>query len=866
MSISTGLTALDGVLQGVRPGDNLVWQTDTHRDYLPFVRPFCEHAAAAGEKVVYFRFAAQRPVLVEMDNVERVELKPEEGFELFITRIHDKIQQEGKGRKYVFDSMSDLAFGCFSDRMVGNFFKLTCPFLTEMGDVTYFAILRYYHSYHATQHITETTQFLLDVYRYKGKLHIQPQKAFGRFSPTLFMLHEWDNEAFVPIKESGRISDVLAASPWPGLRSASYRQIGVWDKQFMHGEEVLTSINNNEIPKEKADVVFGRLVPLAISSDPRIQKLVKEYFTLADLIYTWKRMIGSGMIGGKSVGVLLARAILKKHDSRWDDLLEAHDSFFIGSDVFYTFLVENGCWWERRNQKDPHTFLHGIDEAQDKILKGAFPEYIIKRFSDMIEYFGQSPIIVRSSSLLEDNFGNAFAGKYESVFCANQGTHEERLGEFINAVRTIYASTMSREALTYRAKRGVLDRDEQMALLVQRVSGAPHGSWFFPQVAGVAFSFNSYAWSKKIDPEAGVMRIVFGLGTRAVDRADDDYTRVVALNAPEVRPEASFDQVRRYAQRRVDLLDLKDNCFRNADFIDIAGQCADIPMPLFAIKDRAAEKFYEDRGRNTDKSWILTFDALFAKAGFHKQIHAMLTTLKEVYGTHVDVEFAANFQKDGAYKINLLQCRPLQVKMDLESAAPLPNIAPGQIVLEANGGVIGHSRRMKLDWIIYVVPQVYGKLPEGDRYQIANLIGRVCHHPDLAEEQQVMLVGPGRWGTSTASLGIPVSFGDIHTASVMCEIDSMHEGLVPDLSLGTHFFNEMVEMNILYLAYFAGKKENSLNAEFLTGLPNRLAELFPEDARWSDAVRVLKVKRKELKKALCLSADSPKQRALVYLD
>ena len=594
---SSGLPALDHVLQGVRLGDNVVWRIDAIEDYLPFVDAFVRHTLQHGEKCIYFRFAHDQAALSTVPGLDVETLNPMEGFEQFITRIHNRISREGKGRNYIFDSMSDLAFGCFSDRMVGNFFKLTCPFLYEMETVAYFPILRYYHSYHATQPITDTTQLLLDVYRYRDRLYIQPQKVDRRFSPTLFQLHEWTGDLFTPVQESGHITEVLSASPWPGLRSASYRLIGVWDKQFMHGEEMLAACQRGDIPPEKTAEVFDRLVHLAISREERVQRMIREHFTLADLIYIWKRMIGSGQIGGKSVGMLLARAILRKKDPDLADRLEAHDSFFIGSDVFYTYLVENNCWWDRKQQTDPRTFLEGIDKTREKILKGIFPEYLVKRFTDMLEYFGQSPIIVRSSSLLEDNFGNAFAGKYESVFCANQGTLSERLAEFMNAIRFIYASAMSGDALSYRLKRGVLDQDEQMALLVQRVSGAPHDRYFFPQMAGVAFSYNSYAWNRRIDPEAGVMRIVFGLGTRAVDRADDDYTRVVALNAPDLRPESNFDEVRRYTQRRLDLLDLSANKFDNAHFLDIAALCDDVPLDLFAVKDRALEKYYEERGK-----------------------------------------------------------------------------------------------------------------------------------------------------------------------------------------------------------------------------------------------------------------------------
>ncbi len=186
---------------------------------------------------------------------------------------------------------------------------------------------------------------------------------------------------------------------------------------------------------------------------------------LSELAVDWSsdRMLGTGLIDGKSVGMLMARAILRKKDPQWNDILEPHDSFFIGSDVFYTFLVQNGCWWIRRKNKDLDTLLESVEQARLMIHAGEFPKYILEQFKEMLNYFGQVPIIVRSSSLLEDNYGNSFSGKYESVFCTNQGTPEERLEAFVNAARTVYASTMDKEALVYREKRGLLDHDEQMA-------------------------------------------------------------------------------------------------------------------------------------------------------------------------------------------------------------------------------------------------------------------------------------------------------------------------------------------------------------------------------------------------------------------
>ena len=218
---STGLPALDQVLQGIRPGDNVAWQLDELRDFSPFIEAFIGHAIACGERVIYFRFAHSKPPISSARGLEVENLEAIDGFEQFMTRIHRRITQEGKGKHYIFDLVSDLNFGCFSDRMVGNFFKLTAAYLHQMEAVSYFPVLRNHHCYHATQPITETTQILLDVYRVRDRLYVQPQKVAERFSPTLFLLHEWQGDHFTPVKESGHITEVLNSRSWPGLPSAS---------------------------------------------------------------------------------------------------------------------------------------------------------------------------------------------------------------------------------------------------------------------------------------------------------------------------------------------------------------------------------------------------------------------------------------------------------------------------------------------------------------------------------------------------------------------------------------------------------------------------------------------------------------------
>ncbi|MBN1671800.1 MAG: PEP/pyruvate-binding domain-containing protein [Kiritimatiellae bacterium] len=869
MQLSTGLEGLDRVLRGLMPGDNLVWQVDSIRDYEPFVEPYVRYACENRQKLIYFRFADHEPLVKPERGVLIRELEPEKGFDPFLQGVHSTINEAGRGNLYLFDCLSELAPDWCSDRMLGNFFMLTCPYLYDRAAIAYFAVLRHRHSFHAVRPITNTTQILIDVYRHEEKLYIHPLKVQHRHSNTMYMLHVWEGDEFLPVKQSGIITELLKAVPWSRQDAASL-QLGYWSKTFADAEAIQVNLENGVDCQAVADDYFRRILRMLISTDDAVLRLADEYLTLKDLLKIRRRMIGTGLLGGKSVGMLIARAILRKRDRRWDGILEMHDSFYVGADVFYTYLVQNGCWWMMQKHKTTHALDDDTETARRRILAGEFPEYIVAQFSDMLDYFGQSPIIVRSSSLLEDNFGNAFAGKYESVFCANQGGPHKRLEDFLSAVRMVYASTMSEEALQYRYNRGLLGQNEQMALLIQRVSGATYGNLFFPQAAGVGFSFNPWVWHETIDPKAGVLRLVFGVGTRAVDRADDDYTRLVALNAPQRRPETSFDEVRQYAQRRVDVLDLEANQLTSARFEAILEKChALLPVDMFAADDRNLAR----RARTGDRpvrpsfaSRVLTFDRLLKETPFVEDMRLLLQTLQEAYDYPVDVEFTLNFFDGKTYRINLLQCRPLQVRDVDPVATPPEPLAEEDLVLVSRGAVVGKSALIDVAWFVYVVPASYGKLPIGDRYDVARLIHDITHHKDVAGGP-IMLLGPGRWGTQSPALGIPVTFADIEHVSVLCEIVTMREDLVPDVSLGTHFLNELVEMDMLYLAFFPKQSENYLSRRFFEESPNELLRLLPGAQKWESIVRAVRsADTIPAGASVRLNANALEQKVVCYVD
>ena len=859
--MSTGLDELDKVIQGVRPGDNIVWQVDEIEDYVRFVHPFCRKADETGGQLIYFRFAGHEPVVPAGVKANVYQLHPEDGFESFIDEIFTVIEKYGHGVFYVFDLLSELSVDWYSDSMLGNFFMLACPYLNDYDTAAYFALLRNRHTPQTVKAIHDTAQVIIDVYSNNEEIYVQPLKVFTRHTDTMYMLHQWRDDDFKPVTQSAVVSGILEKMPYKGL-NFPYDELDMWNRIFARAREIQNEDNKGVKPGKEYEEYRQRLLRMVVTRDKRLLRLAEKYFTLADLLDIGSRMIGTGLVGGKTVGMLLARAILRKKSGRWAGKLEPHDSFFIGSDVFYTYLIKSKCWWARWKQRHGKNYLDGTEETHRRLINGEFPEEIQNKFKEILNYYGQSPIIVRSSSLLEDAYGNSFSGKYESIFCANQGTPEERLADFISAVKRVYASTMNKDALQYRYQRGLLDRDEQMALLVQRVSGAVYDKFFFPQVAGVGFSYNLYAWSKEIDPKAGVLRLVFGLGTRAVNRSDDDYTRIVAVNEPLKRPEANFSELKKYAQRKIDVLSLRENRFKSDYFSDIVKDLKDLPLDLFASRDTEIESFMRERNQSDLFPYVITFENLFQETSLVSDLKEILGTLQDAYHYPVDIEFTANFIEREDFRINLLQCRPYQVKKGRGIVKEPGQIKEEDLILSTKGPVIGGSLQAEIDRLIFVVPAAYSELPEKDKYLVATLIGRLSGITQKGKT--IMLVGPGRWCTTTPSLGVPVQFREISNVSVLCEIAEMHEGLIPDVSLGTHFFNDLVELDILYLAVYPDKNGNILNREFLVNAPNNLGKLLPDASGWDEVVRVIDYSIGNAAETIYLNINSVEQKGICY--
>jgi len=631
-----------------------------------------------------------------------------------------------------------------------------------------------------------------------------------------------------------------------------------------------------ELPEEKCKQVRHHreevtvvLIKRMISDQMDFVRLAKEYLDAEDFSVIDERRTGEGKIGGKAAGMMLAWKILQREDA--DDEIDLRgrvvipDSYFFGADVFYAFHAINGLEpfinQKYKTQEEIEADYPGIQETY---ARARFPDHVLRRLREMLIEVGNTPLIVRSSSLLEDNFGFSFAGKYESFFCANQGALEENLAALTTAIAQVYASVLSPDALLYRQQMGLVDYDERMGILIQKVQGQRYGDFFLPTLAGVGFSRNPFRWNRRIRPEDGLLRLVWGLGTRAVDRVGEDYPRMVALGQPRLRPETNASRIRRYSQRFVDFIDLQANAFRTLPVDQVLQP--DYPgIQLLASVDRGdyLQPIYAP-GTLGRVPLVLTFDDLLKNQEFVALMRTALKKLERHYGRPVDVEFTVEVSPRRPYSfiLHLLQCRPLSSQEWGESQRIPTDVPPEDVVFLARR-LVPRGRVNRIRYVVYVDPAQYDRVPDFEtRFELARVVGRINQR---MEGECFILMGPGRWGTSNVELGLKVGYADIYNTRALIEIAQSRTDDTLEVSYGTHFFQDLVESRIYPLPLYPDAPGTIFNRAFFDQAANSLADLLPADAQYAPFIKVIDVPAVAGGRTLELVMDSEQDEALAYL-
>ena len=828
--VNSGISQMDEEFDNIRLGDNVVWRVDRLEDFLLFARPYILSAIKDGRNVIYIRFASHEPFFEPQEGLKIINVELSHRFETFTVNIHEIIKQEGLEAFYIFDCLSELQTAWATDLMMGNFFQVTCPYLFTLDTVAFFPLIRGKHSFQAIAKIRDTTQLFLDVYSDQKHVYVRPDKIWNRYSERMFLPHVYDPESgsFTPMLDGVLASHFYQLLSQDAL-SVDRENKDSWDRFF----DMTEMLNENKVDVSEQ---CSRMCNIMMTRDETMRIMIKNNFTPEDYFVIKKRMIGTGMIGGKACGMLLARKILENHGPDIYEKLEPHDSFYIGSDVFYTFIVENHFWDLRIRQRTPEEYFSLADEFANRLLTGKFSRDMEEDFVKMLEHYGQDPIIVRSSSILEDGFGNAFAGKYESVFCPNVGNMDDRLKELEDAIRKVYASTMSKSALDYRKRRGLQARDEQMALLIQRVSGSYYGEYYMPCAAGVGYSYSPYRFMESLDQNAGMLRLVMGLGTSAVDRTEGSYPRLVSLDNPKATTAKDSIEKHKYSQRKLELINRAAGTLETVELGTIESELPLFLQRLLLEHDYETERMYRERGMNKDIKFI-SCQGIVEKPEIMDVFQKLLHTIQNTYQYPVDTEFTINFSEDGDYVINLLQCRPLQVVADTKEMNFPENPDGLDVLFQCEKSAMGLSRVEKLDMIVYVDPVNYYNLDYKYKYTIANVIGAI-NWQMRGTGKKLLLLTPGRIGTTSPELGVPTSFADISEYTAICEIADSKAGYNPELSYGSHFFQDLVESNILYNAIFENEKTKIFHPELLADYENKITTV---DSRFSDVANIVRV-------------------------
>jgi hypothetical protein len=519
-------------------------------------------------------------------------------------------------------------------------------------------------------------------------------------------------------------------------------------------------------------------------------------------------IIGGGTIGGKGRSLLFAIRALRDSSDENLRAVVLPRSRYIGTNVFKEFISRVPGLADLRRDAAP-------EELEAEFLKVDLPDIVTR---GIFEYLAEmrDPVAIRSSSMLEDSLKYSFAGKYMSPFLLN---NEESLPDRVKAVerqiKRVYARTYFPAATAYREKHGL--PDDLMGIIIMRISGRWRGDHYYPTTAGVGFSYNGRRWTTRVKREDGLIRMVFGLGTMSTKRG---YARTYSLTNPYLRPEGSSAyKVMKHSQEHfhvigratgelttIDIKEVWRDAFRwHPDFSTYASLYVyDENNGYFSPLDKMSI-FSPAEGKI-----CMPFESFpKAHAPFFKTMSSLLPLLQERMGIYADIEFAYEPLEN---RLELLQSRPLWID-EKELGSARPSCEDCETILMADRMVTDGSMD-SIKHMVFVDPEIYSTCQ--DFHSVARAIGDM--NRALGPEKYI-LVAPGRVGSSSPELGVPVRYDEITNVACIVEVGIPQTGHMPELSYGTHFFSDLETDGVYYMPVFHGEKNNVYNEEWFGRAP-----------------------------------------------
>lgn len=516
--------------------------------------------------------------------------------------------------------------------------------------------------------------------------------------------------------------------------------------------------------------------------------------------------IGSGSLGGKGRGLAFLCNFIENTDLR--KLIPGlpvviPKTTIIAVDEFNKFVEYN-------NINDLIYSGASYDQIRDAFMYGRMPDDLHDTLRKYVQTM-KKPLAVRSSGLFEDSLNQPFAGVYSSYMIPNNNTNEEiRLRELETAVKLVWCSIYTDSARAYFNAINCMIEEEKMAVILQEVVGNERNGRYYPNISGVAQSYNFYPFSY-IKPTDGFAVLAIGLGAYVVG---GEKTYRFCPKYPKLENSSIKDSIRD-SQTNFYALDLTKSGFdmiHNGEMASIAKysvkraeedgtleQCATV----YDMFNETISFDFEDRGpRIVNFAGILQYEYLpLAKA-----LTVLLDIFQQAMGAPVEIEYALD-RDNGEWKFYLLQIKPL-IKTEYNTTIDESRVDTDTIMLRAEKGM-GNGILNDLSDIIYVDIDNFDKLKTRE---IAEEVK--SFNTQMAQEnRKYILIGPGRWGTRDEMTGIPVLWSDISMAKVI--VEQGLEGYPLDASLGSHFFHNVTSMNVGYFAIAHQTAKTFVNMDML---------------------------------------------------
>ena len=581
--------------------------------------------------------------------------------------------------------------------------------------------------------------------------------------------------------------------------------------------------------------------------------IAKEVFSIHDLLEINRHRIGRGLIGSKAAELMLANRIL--HNSVDDEIRNAVgdiESIFIGSDVFYNFMMINNLMgWYDQKYKDENELWKDYPQLEEDFSKGELPQEVINKLKDVLNNFNGEPFIVRSSSKLEDSFTHPFNSMYRSISLANQGTPEENLKALLNAIRSIYASAFNPNALTYRKKNGLVDYTEEMAILIQKVPGHNSGPYYFPDISGIGGSRSPYKWKQDSPKDEGFLRFVVGMGNHATNRTGDDYSNIIELSEPNRRHTTFTSNEKNLMQQSMLVLNFKTN---QPEILDVQDVLSGNYPPLYLIAQKSDGEFFYSmqRGEDTDYYYVNCED-LIKKTNFTRLMRDILHQLERTYEKPVLVEYTAKLDmvdpRNINFKIQIHNCRPASLPENMRTPAVHSNTDDRRMLFTSDL-FIGSGILSDIRYVVYVDPKYYQKLYGRTKIEFCELLSDI--NQKLSQENFIFAAA-SRWG-AMENHGIPTEYRQIANAKALVELSGTNDTILSDPFCGTRFFQSILESGIYSIITNADKTED-IDISFFNDSVDLTEDFVGVPPKFKNCVRILSTKNWYGSRSLTIEMD-----------